>query len=182
MENEQWKAIFSHAGFYEVSDKGRVRRLPSVLEVQNRWGPCKVRRAGGILKHGRAGTSGKYAFVQLCLGGKIKSRTVHTLVCEAFVSPRPEGMQCAHLDGDTTNNSASNLAWVSAKENQSHRIAHGTANRGDSAHQSILTIDAVRAIRARRAAGDKLKDIAADYGVHLSTIGHAISGKNWPDA
>ena len=38
-----------------------------------------------------------------------KTRKMHQLVLEAFVGPRPEGYQCAHLDGNPSNNRLVNL-------------------------------------------------------------------------
>ncbi len=57
--------------------------------------------------------------------GKRMLRGAHQLVCEAFNGPRPEGLQCRHLDGDPSNNTPGNLRWGTAKENAADRKAHG---------------------------------------------------------
>src|SRR4051812_31439367 len=36
---------------------------------------------------------------------------VHRLIMEAFVGPRPDGLQCCHGDGNPANNAISNLRW-----------------------------------------------------------------------
>lgn len=45
---------------------------------------------------------------------------VHILVAEAFLGPRPGGMEeCRHLDGDKLNNRADNLRWGTRPGNAS---------------------------------------------------------------
>ena len=54
-------------------------------------------------------------YVRVCLGGKMIG--IHRLVAEAYI-PNPEGKpEVDHIDGDKTNNCASNLRWVTHKEN-----------------------------------------------------------------
>lgn len=49
---------------------------------------------------------------------------VHRLVAKAFV-PNPENKKYVdHIDGNRLNNDASNLRWVSAKENAANPITH----------------------------------------------------------
>lgn len=57
--------------------------------------------------------------------GKPSTVRVHTLVLLAFVGPRPEGMQCCHFDGDSTNNRLENLRWGTAEANARDKIRHG---------------------------------------------------------
>lgn len=51
--------------------------------------------------------------------------------------------------------------------------------RGEKSPNAKLTTDDVLSIRARRAAGEQLKVIAADYGVHKSLICHIAKGRGW---
>jgi hypothetical protein len=74
-----------------------------------------------------------YFYVTVWLDGKAAKRRVHRLVCEAWHGPCPEGLECAHLDGDCANNRADNLRWVTHRENVGHMILHGTINRDVSA-------------------------------------------------
>lgn len=53
-------------------------------------------------------------------------RFVHHLVLEMFISSRPEGAVCRHLDGNPQNNSCENLCWGTLKENAQDSLRHGT--------------------------------------------------------
>lgn len=111
----EWRPILGYEGMYEVSSDGRVRGLPR---------SCHVRSVPGKeLK--LSVNKGGYHVARLCKDGKLTSRTVHSLVLEAFVGPRPEGAVARHLDGDRLNNSPDNLAWGTISENQYDTVLHG---------------------------------------------------------
>lgn len=109
MTAEEWKPV---PGFpdYEVSSFGRVLsrhgRQPRVLK------PFRM---------------GNYLGVGLCgPGGATRRVTLHVLVAEVFIGPRPEGNDVRHLDGNHRNNTAENLAYGTRSENVFDRIRHGT--------------------------------------------------------
>ncbi|GES79854.1 putative HNH endonuclease [Rhizophagus clarus] len=57
---------------------------------------------------------------------------VHRLVALAFC-PKEEGKEYVnHIDGNTTNNNASNLEWCTLKENNQHTVRLGLRNFKDS--------------------------------------------------
>lgn len=63
--------------------------------------------------------------------GKQAQITVHTLVAEAFIGPKPiEGMTVNHKDLNKTNNSADNLEWMSTQDNTEHARAAGRMRQG----------------------------------------------------
>ena len=62
--------------------------------------------------------SSGYEMVFLSQNGKSIGRTVHTLVLEAFVGPRPEGHEAAHENDIKTDNRLSNLSWKSNSHNK----------------------------------------------------------------
>ena len=66
-----------------------------------------------------------YLQISLCKDGHKKRKLVHRLVAEAFI-PNPLGLETVnHMDEVKTNNVASNLEWMSRKDN----INYGTRNK-----------------------------------------------------
>ena len=113
---------------------------------------------------------GGYLTLLLCRDGRPYRRRVHRLVLEAFVGPRPNGMEACHNDGVPTNCSVGNLRWDTATANQLDRLTHGTHSRGTRNGNARLTEEAVREIRAARATGATAKSLAEIHGVTASHI------------
>ena len=120
MTVEVWKAIEGFEDSYEVSDQGRVRSKDRII-----GGPHGDRRWKGKLLSPPVSGPG-YRMATLRRRGSVRNVTVHTLVLEAFVGPRPEGLVCRHLDGDPLNNRLENLRWGTPEENSQDSIQHGT--------------------------------------------------------
>lgn len=77
-------------------------------------------------------------YYRVIIGGK--KYFIHRLVAEKYV-PNPENKpQVNHIDGDKTNNCASNLEWVTSCENRKHAVVTGL-------QWSKLSIDDVRYIK-----------------------------------
>lgn len=77
------------------------------------------------------GVTGKgYCMVDLYIGKERHKKLVHRLVAEAFIDNPNSLPQVDHIDKDITNNNASNLRWISAKENlyQSYETMSSTRN------------------------------------------------------
>src|SRR5690554_6556780 len=91
--DEIWKPCVGFEGFYEVSDLGRARSLSRQTPRKDRWGrPSIVTVKGKVLHPVPFGKSG-HVGVNLWRHGDGVTRLVHRLVLEAFVGPRPEGME-----------------------------------------------------------------------------------------
>ena len=121
MENEEWKTVPSAPG-YEVSNFGRVRSKDRFVQAKksSRRGTHLRFYKGKILSPGRA-SSGHMTVA--C--GKGVSRYVHELVLEAFVGPRPTGLECLHADDVPSNNKLGNLRWGTRSENMLEAYANG---------------------------------------------------------
>jgi hypothetical protein len=113
-----------------------------------------------------------------------KKRTyyVHNLVLEAFVGPRPAGMECRHINGDRKDCRLENLAWGTKLENASDKIRHGTCVRlkGEINPMAKLTCDRVLAIRRECDSGMRRRnDIAQEFGVCVAQVNNIASGRTW---
>lgn len=169
-EPERWLPVPGHEGLYDVSDLGRVRSFHA--------GRGKGKR-GGLL---RPAPTGVYAHlcVVLCQGGEAKTRLVHQLVLEAFVGPRPEGLEALHGPGGALDNRLRNLSWDTRQKNQGRdRVRDGTSNRGERQWQSKLTEADVIECRRRYADGERLTVLVSEYGTTTGGMSTAISGKTW---
>lgn len=114
---EEWKDISGFEGYYQVSNLGRVRSLPRIQTVPNRYGGFHERKDDGRLLTPTDNGNG-YKIVGLrMVNAKRRKFFVHRLVAEAFV-PKRSGMDFVnHIDHDKTNNAASNLEWCTQEEN-----------------------------------------------------------------
>ena len=76
----------------------------------------------------------KYAVVNYMENGNQRHAYLHRIVATAFV-PNPQKLpQVNHIDGDTRNNRAENLEWVTAAENMYHAFQNGLEMPG-AAHK-----------------------------------------------
>lgn len=109
-----------------------------------------------------------YAHVTLRPAGLKKRFSVHVLVAVAFIGERPANANIAHLDGNPSNNALSNLAYVSQKENISHRWAHGTMIFGERSHLSKVDDKAAKEIWEAIKRGASNKEIMQQFDVSES--------------
>lgn len=124
---EIWKDIPEYVGYYQVSDKGRVRSLPR-YRVGNAGSLTLVK--GGILKP----TLDAYGYFKqgLTKNNKVKTYTIHRLVASAFIkNSNPEKQnQINHKDGNKTNNDVENLEWCTALHNIKEALRLGLKGGG----------------------------------------------------
>jgi hypothetical protein len=164
MSKEIWKPIADLPN-YQISSHGKVKSPKRTLNAYpNQKG---------------------YLRVALSYNGKIVQRSIHSLVLEAFVSKRPQGMVSRHLNGNKLDNRLENLAWGTTKENCLDKVIHGTLLNGESNPRSKLTLGQVKEIVStyipfHRKFG--AVPLAKKYGVHKVTIDKIIHGKAWAAA
>lgn len=105
----------------------------------------------------------------------------HRLVWACAFGAIPDGIEINHKDGDKRNNRLDNLEAVTPSQNVRHslEVLGRKRARGEGHHQSILTVELVRAIRARVAAGETRSAVSRDLRVSRSTIERAASGETW---
>jgi hypothetical protein len=157
---EEFRPINGYEGLYEISREGVVKNLKTGKTVKT------------YTKKG-------YKKITLHKDKKCKSFFHHRVLLEAFVSKRPEGYQCNHIDGDKLNNNLSNLEWVTASENMRHAVRTGLTKRMFKWPARKLTMQDILDIRAKHKSGMKTKEILRYYKVSLSTIQRVSYGKTW---
>ena len=111
--------------------------------------------------------------------GEQQSFAIHTLVCEAFHGPRPDGGCVRHLDGNGQNNAADNVAWGSYSDNELDKRLHGRDQRGERNGGSRLTAADVMEIRRLRKDATPYAVLAERFGVHWNTVYRAGEGHLW---
>ena len=114
---EIWKDIKRYEGLYQISNLGRVRSLSHYVLCKNNR---TIHFCGKILS--LSATRGGYLCVVLCKNGIPKTYRVNRLVAEEFVLNPKHRLIVDHIDGDRTNNYASNLRWVTHLENMNNPI------------------------------------------------------------
>ncbi len=117
--------------------------------------------------------------INLSRDGKMHQKLLHRLVLSAFCGPCPDGMVCCHLDGNPQNNFVSNLCWGTCKQNQSHRVLHGTDSRGSKCKTSKLKESDVLSIKTMIANGGTDAEIGLQFGVSRDAIYKIRSKANW---
>lgn len=115
---EIWKDIDGFEGYYQISDKGRIKRLKRII---------KVRGDGSAILNDRIlkpyiGNNG-YLYIDLCVNNVRKRKLIHRLVAIAFCQ-NPNGYDCVdHIDGSRINNNSDNLRWCTPLQNNNYPIA-----------------------------------------------------------
>lgn len=167
--DERWVPVVGYEGVYEVSDCGRVKRVVA-------GGGAQI---GRVLK---TNSAARYPHVQLWFRGVFTRATVHTLVAEAFLGPRPKGYDVNHINANKRDNALRNLEYVTRRENVRKAGAMGlmVRPRGELAPNHRLTAGQVMAMRAEYKKNEVgYLRLAKRYGVSASTVRGIILGEYW---
>lgn len=102
LPNEVFKPIQDYENLYWVSNMGRVSNGRKILKtfIQN----------------------GGYVALKLTKESKAKHFTIHRLVARTFIPNINNKTEVNHLNGIKTDNTVSNLEWVTSSENKRHAI------------------------------------------------------------
>ena len=160
--SEEWRPVVGYEGLYLVSESGVVKSLWSGRGSRgHEYLLAQIPDSKGYFRVGLTNDE---------LGQKW--RRVHILVAQAFVGPRPAGLQLNHRDGNKTNNHWSNLEYVTASENSTHAVKMGLrhALRGSAHKMSKLTEEQVKEIRERYVPGANSKQLAREFGIDQSNV------------
>jgi hypothetical protein len=169
----EWKPVVGFETHYEVSNDGVVRRRCAGRGTQ----------PGRLLVCTTVDTKG-YPIVVLHVRGRGLTKKIHGLVARAFLGERPVGKQVNHKDGVKRNNHFTNLEYVTQSQNIRHAISLGlfdpaAAGRARAGVGRKLDATKVAIIREAVASGVPRASLAAQYGIHVMTVGEIVRKEIW---
>jgi len=170
---EQWLPVIGYETFYEVSSLGRIRRTYQTKAGRDLHKPIPFLLTPTINSSGYLAVEFKDQ----------KSHTVHSLVCTAFIGPRPKGFDISHKNLNKTDNALENLEYLSRADHLRYSFKHGERpvwqKRGERNSNAQLTQDQVAQIRQLLAEKHPQQKIADRFGVHQASIWRIAHGITW---
>ena len=161
---EIWRDVVGYEGFYQVSNKGRVKSF-----YKNR---------NLILK--TVSDDEGYQYVSLYKNGHGKKIHVHVLVAQNFI-PNPKNLPfVGHEDNNTSNNCVENLKWITQKENIIHSYDCGKISTNRPAFKDSPEI--VRYIRENFLEGDEefgIRALAKKFNVNRLVVRNIVRNKTY---
>ncbi len=112
---EEFKSIPNYVGYYEISNKGRVKSLAGEK--------CKIDKV--LKEEVRISNTTNYRRVTLSKAGKTDRFSVHRLVALAFIDNPEDKPMVNHIDNNGENNNVENLEWCTHSENMVHAQKQG---------------------------------------------------------
>lgn len=114
----------------------------------------------------------------LRLNGRMTRAT--RIICEKVYGKPPQPTcHAAHLCGNSTCVNPRHLQWATAKENNTHKIIHGTIARGERQGLSKLTARDVLEIRERLSNGAEANEICRQFGIGRSQVQRIKKRESW---
>ena len=114
---EIWKPVKDFEGLYQVSNYGRVKRLPKMINtnINNSNSRCLKEKILKALNNGK-----DYLSVFLVKDNEKKCCKIHRLVAEAFIENENNYNFINHKDYNRKNNCVDNLEWCSLQYNNEY--------------------------------------------------------------
>jgi len=109
----------------------------------------------------RRAPRGVYQHYYLCASEGAYRVSIHLLMLEVFIGPKPPGQEGRHLDGNRYNNHIDNLAWGTHQQNADDTCRYGRIGR--NGHVWLNTDQRHRVVQLYRL-GKSVADISAVFG------------------
>lgn len=182
MEHEIWKPIVGisdgfYDGLYEVSNLGRFKMLPRLLNSIKGMRITKEKITTGSNTHG-------YKRIILKKDRIRKQIDIHVLVARAFIkNSNPDKFKIVnHLNSDRADNRVENLEWCDHSRNAKHAYEAGKLKitRGSDRNTAILNEDKVVAIKLLYNTGRfSYWKLANLFNIGKTTIQNILNGTKW---
>ena len=135
--SEEWRDVVGYEGLYQVSDQGRVKSLARTCNTKGGSNRTVKERILKPCDNGRG-----YLYISLSDGtGEHKRHYIHRLVGETFVPNPLEKEDVNHKDENPSNNHASNLEWLTHKENLNYGMRNERVAKANSKPVAQYTKD-----------------------------------------
>lgn len=170
MIEEIWEDVTDYEGYYQVSNKGRVKGV----ERTKMWKGLEIPIQSKILKEGN---SKGYKKVNLSKDGIKETLKIHRLVAQTFI-PNPDNLSDVnHKDGDKANNCVDNLEWITEQGNTLHAYENGLSTQPKGGKKSgARAINQYNLDNIFIRSWDSIAD-AVNEGFDYSCIIHCCKGK-----
>lgn len=138
LDGEIWKPVQKYPNLYMVSNYGRFKRLPKIVEYNHNKGVnAKIKYDERILKQTVHGTG--YLVVTLTdEDGNRKVYRSHRIIADEFIPKIESKKTVNHINGIKTDNRIKNLEWADLFDQMQHayRIGLVTIKDGETHAQS----------------------------------------------
>ena len=160
---EIFKWVKGYEGYYEVSNKGKVRSTS--YKGTRILKPSKTKRG--------------YLNVIFCINQVKIHKLVHRLVAETFLMNPNNLKQVNHINGNKEDNSVENLEWCTQEYNNFHAYNTHLLNRYEDRPEAKLTKEKVLLIPELISQGATTDDLKNLFQVSRRCIDNIFEGKNW---
>lgn len=177
---EEWKDIKGYEGLYQVSNLGRIYRLPYKIPTG------KIKEGYEVNQRLRGKQNRLYYSVKLRRNGAGVEYYVHRLVANEFVeNEKPDKFdQVHHINNDKLDNRAENLQWVNNQLNiqDSFKTTNRMENtpKGSKNRSAKLTEEDVKYVWKLISEGYSNNEIINKVkNLSKNSLSKIITGKNW---
>lgn len=112
-----------------------------------------------------------YVEIRLSKGGNTKTCFIHVLLAQVFIVNPENKPEVNHIDGIKTNNTLSNLEWVTHAENMQHAYAGGLWKVPDITKHKLYD-------GCLNVVFDSIREAADYYGINHSTLRDRLRRKS----
>lgn len=175
-QSVRYKDIVGFPG-YRAGDDG------TIWSLFYRGSRGRMGTTWNLLHHGSNRRRDGYHTVDIYRDKRKFTFLVHRLILETFVGPCPEGMEGCHANDVKSDNRLVNLRWDTPKANSADARKNGKIRvlAGFDNPRARVTIEDIREIRRRVAAGMSCKQIFESMDFSYTTINDIARGARWKD-